>query len=89
MSALSKAVIRFLKRYSERLEKKQRFHLAAKIAYRAYKISEEEFELLLKSASLEIKAKKHSLSLPLLQQYLIHEPNSLKAMLLLGMAHRQ
>ncbi len=89
MSALSKAVVRFLKKYSERLEIRQRFHFAAKITYCAYKISEEEIEILLKSASLEIKAKKYSLAIPLLQQYLIHDPNSLKAMLLLGIAYRQ
>jgi len=68
---------------------RQRLHFAAKIAYRAYKLSEEELELLLKSASLEIKAKKYLLSIPLLQQFLMKNPNSLKAMLLLGIAYRQ
>lgn len=88
MSALSTAVISFLKRQSERLEQKNRFHLAARFVYYIYTISEEE-EHLLKSASLEIKAKRYTNSIPLLEQYLLICSDSFKAMILLGLSYRQ
>ncbi len=89
MISLRRFFTRPLTKMSDRWEGKKKLHLAARSAYLSYKINKEDPERLLQIVALEIKAEKYNPAIRYLEEYLELNPDSKKALLLLGIAYRR
>ena len=89
MTSLRSFFSRPLVKMSNNWENKKRLHLAAKAAYLHYKLNKENSERLLRIAALEMKAEKYVSAIKYLEEYLAINPETKRAIILLGIAYRQ
>jgi len=89
MSVARDILSRFLQGLSIKWEMKEKYHLAAKMGYYSYSVGGRESAELLKFAALEMKVKKYDSAIQFLEKYLVENEDSVKALLLLGIAQRQ
>ncbi len=89
MTIAREVFAKFLQRLSTRWEMKNKFHLAAKVGYYSYSVGGGDKEELLKLAALEMKVEQYNSAIQYLEKYLEENVDSVKALLLLGIAYRQ
>ncbi|MBA7530007.1 Beta-barrel assembly-enhancing protease [subsurface metagenome] len=88
MSSFRYTLAQNLLKCSQKFETRNKQHLSAIILLISYRIYDEEKELLLKIATLEIYAKKYRRTIKIINKYLDNNPESIKALKLQSIAYR-